>query len=206
MQKVYDAIIIGSGASGGMAAKQLTEHGFEVLVLEAGPPVNPERDLNTHKNPWESMYRGFGKPGWRDYDQWMQDTAGEFSRHFYVKDTEHPYTTDPGKPFMWVRARIVGGKSLHWGRFSWRMSDLDFKAASHDGFGDDWPISYKDVAPYYDMVEDYVGISGAAEGNEALPDGHFLPPMKMTCGEVHLRDRVQKQFGRTITIGRTAIL
>ena len=93
-----------------------------------------------------------------------------------------------------------------WGRQSYRLSDLDFKAASHDGYGDDWPISYKDVAPYYDMVEDYVGISGAAEGNEALPDGHFLPPMKMTCGEVHIRERVQKQFGRTVTIGRTAIL
>src|SRR5437868_15513366 len=115
MQKVYDAIIIGSGASGGMAAKQLTEHGFEVLVLEAGPPVNPSRDMNSHKNPWESMYRGFGKPGWCDYDQWMQDMAGAFLRHFYVKVTDDVHCTDPGKPAMWVRGRRGGSKSIPWG-------------------------------------------------------------------------------------------
>ena len=98
--KVYDAVIIGSGASGGMAAKQLTEHGLQVLVLEAGPPVDPTRDFNQHTWPYEAMYRGFGPPGWKRQEQWMQDTASDFSRKFYVKDTEHPYTTDPGKPFM----------------------------------------------------------------------------------------------------------
>ena len=95
----------------------------------------------------------------------MQETASEFSRHFYVKDTEHPYTTDPGKPFMWVRARIVGGKTLHWGRMSWRLSDLDFKAATHDGFGDDWPISYAEIAPYYEQAEEFIGVSGYARWN-----------------------------------------
>ena len=204
-QKIYDAIIIGSGASGGMAAKQLTEHGMEVLVLEAGPPVNPERDLNSHKWPWESMYRGFGKPGWRDHDQWMQDTAGEFSRHFYVKDTENPYTTDPGKPFMWVRARIVGGKSLHWGRFSWRMSDLDFKAATHDGFGVDWPIGYKDLEAYYDKAEEFIGVSGNADGLAHLPDGKFMPPMPLTCGEQMLRRGAEKTGRRGIS-ARVAML
>ncbi len=106
MAKTYDAVIIGSGASGGMAAKVLTEHNLEVLVLEAGPPVDPARDFYSHQWPYEMMYRGFGPPGWRAREQWMQDTANYFSRHFYVKDTEHPYTTDPGKPFLWVRARI----------------------------------------------------------------------------------------------------
>jgi choline dehydrogenase-like flavoprotein len=204
-QKIYDAVIIGSGASGGMAAKQLTERGLEVLVLEAGPPADRQRDMNTHKWPWEAMYRGFGPPGWKDHDQWMQDTAGEFSRHFYVKDTEHPYTTDPGKPFMWVRARIVGGKTLHWGRFSWRMSDLDFKAASHDGFGDDWPINYEEIAPYYDRAEEFIGVSGNQDGISYLPDGKFMPPMPLTCGEQVLRKGAEKT-GRRAIASRVAML
>jgi choline dehydrogenase-like flavoprotein len=204
-QKIYDAIIIGSGASGGMAAKQLTEHGMQVLVLEAGPPVIPERDMNSHQWPYQSMYRGFGPPGWKDRDQWMQDTASEFSRHFYVKDSEHPYTTDPGKPFMWVRARIVGGKTLHWGRFSWRLSDLDFKAASRDGFGDDWPISYADIAPYYDKAEEFIGVSGGLDHIPHLPDGKFMPPMPLTCGERLLRKGAEKTGRRGIS-SRVAML
>ncbi|MFY9610648.1 MAG: GMC family oxidoreductase [Blastocatellia bacterium] len=191
-QKIYDAIIIVSGASGGMAAKELTERGMEVLVLEAGPPVNPERDLSSHRWPYESLYRGFGAPGWKDQDQWMQATAGEFSRQFYVKDSEHPYTTEPGKPFLWVRARIAGGKTLHWGRMSYRLSDLDFKAATHDGFGDNWPISYEELAPYYDKAEEFIGVSGSRDGLPNLPDGSFQPPMKLNCGEQMLRRGAQK--------------
>lgn len=204
-KKIYDVIVIGSGASGGMAAMELTTKGFEVLVLEAGPPVKPERDFQMHTWSYQDMYRGFGPPGWRDKDQWMQDTAGHFSRHFYVKDSENPYTTDPGKPFMWVRARIVGGKTLHWGRFSWRLSDLDFKAASHDGFGDDWPISYADIAPYYDKAEEFIGVSGNKDGLSYLPDGNFMPPMKLTCGEELLRKGAEKT-GRVGISSRVAML
>jgi choline dehydrogenase-like flavoprotein len=203
--KAYDAIIIGSGASGGLAAKELTERGFEVLVLEAGPPVNPARDFTSHTWPYQMMYRGFGPPGWKQQEQWMQDTASHFSRHFYVKDSEHPYTTDPGKPFMWVRARIVGGKTLHWGRLSWRLSDLDFKAKSHDGFGDDWPISYAEIAPYYDRVEEFIGVSGNNDGLPHVPDGKYMPPMPLTCGEHLLRKGAEKTGRRGIAM-RVAML
>jgi choline dehydrogenase-like flavoprotein len=130
----------------------------------------------------------------------------EYNYEWFVNDLENPYSTPPDKPFTWQRLRVLGGRSLVWGRQSYRMSDNDFKAASHDGYGDDWPISYADLAPYYDIVEKYVGITGAAEGNEMLPDGQFLPPMKMSCGEVLLRERVNAKFGRTVTIGRAAVL
>jgi len=203
--KKYDALIIGSGASGGMAAKELTERGFEVLVLEAGPPVNPQRDFSTHTWPYQMMYRGFGPPGWKQQEQWMQDTASYYSRHFYVKDSENPYTTEPGKPFMWVRARIMGGKTLHWGRLSWRLSDLDFKAATHDGFGDDWPISYAELAPYYDRAEEFIGVSGNNDGLAHVPDGKYMPPMPLTCGE-HLLRKGAEKTGRRAILMRVAML
>ena len=191
-RKLYDAIIIGSGASGGMAAKELTERGFEVLLLEAGPPIDPKREFTMNKFGYESMYRGFGPTGWKQNEQWQQDTAGEFSRHFYIKDTEHPFTTEPGKPFLWVRARILGGKTLHWGRLSWRLSDLDFKAASHDGFDVDWPISYKEIEPYYDKAEEWVGVAGNTDGLWWQPDGKFLPAIPLTCGEQKLKTATER--------------
>ncbi len=201
----YDAVIVGSGASGGMAAKELTTRGFRVLVLEAGPPVDPNYDFNMHSFPYDMMYRGLDAPHRKAREQWMQDTASEYSRKFYVNDTEHPYTSDPGKPFMWVRARIVGGKTLHWGRLSWRLSDLELKAASRDGFDVDWPVGYTDLAPYYDRVEEFIGVSGSREGIPHLPDGKFLPAFPMTCGEQLLRKGVEKT-GRKAIPSRVAML
>ncbi len=185
--KIYDAIIVGSGASGGMAAKELTQGGMEVLVLEAGPMVDPARDFMGHKWPYEMPYRGFDKPGERERTYWNQPYANEYNKHLFVKDAEHPYTTDSGKPFVWVRARVVGGKTLTWGRNSWRLSNYDFKAASHDGFGEDWPFGYEDLAPYYDKAEEFIGVSGSIENLPHLPDGKFLPPMPLNCGEQILR-------------------
>ncbi len=202
--KVYDAVIIGSGASGGMAAKQLTEKGMTVLVLEAGPLIKPE-NFAMNANSYDSMYRGFGPVNWKQHEQWMQDTAGEFSRDFYIKDTEHPYTTEAGKPFQWVRARVVGGKTLHWGRLSWRFSDLDFKAKSFDGWDEDWPISYKEIEPYYDKVEELVGVSGNRDGLWYQPDGKYQPPMNLTCGEQMLKKGANKT-GRAAIVSRVAML
>ncbi len=206
LTKTYDAVIVGSGATGGWAAKRLSEAGLTVAVLEAGRNVSP-KEFTEHMPAFHLKYRNVSLDWLKSRPVQKQCYACmEYNYDWFVDDLENPYSTPPGKPFTWQRLRIVGGRTLVWGRQSYRLSDLDFKAASHDGYGDDWPFSYKDIAPYYDIVEDYVGISGAAEGNDALPDGHFLPPMKMTCGEMQMRDRVQKQFGRTVTIGRTAIL
>lgn len=208
LTRTYDAIVVGSGATGGWAAKQLAEAGLEVALLEAGRDVSP-REFTEHKTVFQLKYRDtYGAGEWRKRRpvQVQCYACTEYNYDWFVDDVDNPYSTPEGKPFTWQRMRIVGGRSLCWGRQSYRLSDLDFKAASLDGYGKDWPISYKDLAPFYDRVEDYVGISGAAEGNDALPDGHFLPPMKMTCGEIHFREAVAKQFGRTVTIGRTAIL
>jgi choline dehydrogenase-like flavoprotein len=133
--------------------------------------------------------------------------CSEHNYDWFANDLEEPYTTAEGKPFSWQgRTRVVGGRTVVWGRQSYRLSDLDFKAASHDGFGEDWPLSYADLAPYYDLVEEYVGISGLAEGVYELPDGRFQPPMPFTCAETQLRSRAKAKLGYTVTIGRTANL
>jgi choline dehydrogenase-like flavoprotein len=208
LSHTYDAIIVGSGATGGWAAKRLSEAGLDVAVLEAGRNVSP-KEFTEHKAAFELKYRDMSGSGeWRKSRpiQTQCYACTEYNYDWFVDDLKNPYSTPPGKPFSWQRLRIVGGRTLCWGRQSYRLSDLDFKAASHDGYGQDWPVAYSDMAPFYDIVEEYVGISGSAEGNDALPDGRFLPPMRMTCGEKHFRERVAAQFGRTVTIGRAAIL
>jgi choline dehydrogenase-like flavoprotein len=202
----YDAIVVGSGATGGWAAKRLSEAGLEVAVLEAGRNISP-REFTEHKPVFELKYRNMSG-SWKKSRPIQSEcyACTEYNYDWWVDDLKNPYSTPKDKPFTWRRLRIVGGRTLCWGHQSYRLSDLDFKAASHDGYGQDWPVAYRDMAPFYDIVEKYVGISGSSEGNDALPDGQFLPPMKMTCGEVHFRERVASQFGRTVTIGRAAIL
>jgi choline dehydrogenase-like flavoprotein len=207
----YDAIVIGSGMTGGWAAKELTEKGLKTLVLEAGRPIVPEQDYVEHIPPWEVKFRGMGDRRRQSEDQPIQSlcyACDEWSAKFFVSDKEHPYTTDNGKPFWWIRGRQVGGRSIMWGRQSYRWSDLDFEANVRDGVGIDWPIRYADIAPWYDYVEDFVGISGEALGLPQLPDSKFLPPMEFTCAEKVVREALSKHFGRdrVLTIGRAAIL
>jgi choline dehydrogenase-like flavoprotein len=207
----YDAIVIGSGITGGWAAKELTEKGLNTLVLEAGRSIVPERDYVEHVPVWELQYRGWDKRVERAKTQPIQRecyyACDEYSSKFFVNDAENPYTSEEGKHFSWIRGRQVGGKSLIWGRQSYRWSDLDFEANAKEGIAIDWPIRYAEIAPWYDYVEEFAGISGQAEGLPQLPDGKFLPPMEMTCVEQDLREALAKNFDdRILTIGRSAVL
>lgn len=206
MSAPYDAVVVGSGATGGWAAKILTEAGMRVAVLEAGPKIAP-KDFSEHVEPWQLKYRG-RSPMIRERRpiQSQVYACRESNYQWFVDDIENPYTTPPDQPFHWIRMRVLGGRSMSWGRQSYRMGDIDFKAASRDGYGDDWPFSYADLKPYYERVERYVGISGKEENLPQLPDSIFQPPMAMTCGEEILRDRVRDRMGRVVTIGRVAIL
>ncbi len=165
----YDVLIIGSGASGGMAAYALTQKGVKCLLLEAGPLVDFQRQRGL-KPVYELPYRGFGKPGRLSHV--MQ--ANEFNANQWVDEQQAPYTHDPKAPYNWVRVRMVGGKSLFWARMSYRFSDYEFKAKDHDGYGDNWPISYADLAPFYDRVDPIFRVSGRKEGLPQLPDGQFI--------------------------------
>lgn len=210
-QDTYDAIVIGSGATGGWAAMELTRGGMRVLVLEAGRELDPEKDFTEHSWPYELKYRGMVNKEWlyreRQNIQSKCYACNEYGRQFFVDDVDNPYTTPEGKPFWWIRGRQVGGRTIMWGRQSYRLSDYEFKAAGRDGYGEDWPISYAQLAPYYDRVEEFVGISGAYENLPQLPDGKFLPPMKLTCGEWILKRAVERRWkDRRVTIGRSAIL
>ena len=203
-KEVFDAIVVGSGATGGWAAKKLTEGGMKVALVEAGAKIT-EKDFTDHVSPWQLAYLGKSPRIVKDRPiQGLCYACTEYNYDWFVSDVDNPYTQD--KPFHWIRQRVLGGRSMSWGRQTYRMSDLDFKAASHDGYGDDWPISHDEMAPYYEEVEKYVGISGMTENLPQLPDSVFLPPMEMTCGEQLLRAKVKEKMGRVVTIGRVAIL
>lgn len=208
----FDAIVIGSGITGGWAAKELTEKGLKVLMLERGKPLTHGKDYVTeHIAPWDIPLRG--KPQRelykRDYPiQRNSFIFDETTRHFFNNDRENPYAYDPQKPFNWLRADVVGGKSLLWGRQVYRWSDLDFEANKKDGSGIDWPIRYKDIKDWYSYVEKFIGVSGQAENMPHLPDSEFQPPMEMNIVEKALKQRIEEKYNksRRITIGRCANL
>ncbi|HEU5335049.1 MAG TPA: GMC family oxidoreductase [Terriglobales bacterium] len=208
-RKVYDVLIVGSGASGGWVAKEAAERGLSVLMLEAGPPRVPTRDFTEHVWPYQLKFRGFGDQQRLLANQPVQRlcyACDEYSHQFFIKDHEHPYTFPADKPFMWIRGRQVGGKTFCWARESYRYSDNEFKAAGRDGFGEDWPISYKELEPYYDRVESFIGVSASREGLPQFPDGQFLPPMALSCGALQARDVIGKKFGWRVMPDRVAVL
>ncbi|MDT0651276.1 GMC family oxidoreductase [Autumnicola edwardsiae] len=203
----YDAIVVGTGISGGWAAKELCEKGFKTLVLERGPMVEHVKDYPTmNDDPWDYKYKGqqTREDKKRQYKQARTGyTTNEASAHWFVDDIKHPY--NEVKRFDWMRGYHVGGRSIMWGRHSYRLSDLDFTANKKDGNGVDWPIRYKDIAPWYDYVESYIGVSGERLGLSQLPDGQFLPPMELNCVEDHLKKSIAQNFdGRVLTPGRVA--
>ena len=211
IERDYDAIVVGSGITGGWAAKELCERGLRTLVLEAGRDIDPQRDYTEHVPPWDMHFRGLGNRREVEARQQVQRRSvsfDELSHVFWTDDVDNPYTTPSDKPFDWLRARQVGGKSITWGRQVYRWSDLDFEANLRDGIGVDWPIRYADIAPWYDHVERFIGVSGEALALPHLPDGPFQPPMAMNCVEAAVRDRLHAQFdaGRRMTIGRVAVL
>ena len=204
----YNAIVVGSGISGGWAAKELCEKGLKTLLLERGRDVKHVQDYPTaNLDPWELPNRNMlTQEDITNYP--IQKTVyhfGQDDKHFFVKDTEHPY--QQSKPFQWIRGNQVGGKSLLWSRHTFRLSNLDFEANLTEGVGIDWPIRYKDIAPWYDYVERFIGVSGKNEGLPQLPDGQFIPPFEMNCLEKHLKERIEKKFsGRNLIQSRMAVL
>ena len=207
-EHTYDAIVIGTGISGGWAAKELCERGLKTLVLDRGRNVEHVKDYPTAmKHSWELPHRG-KVPAEELKNYPIQKRAGYFdqtNKHWWVNDLENPYTQD--NPFNWIRGYHVGGKSLMWSRQCYRLSDLDFTANAKDGHGVDWPIRYADIAPWYDKVEKFAGINGNKDGLPQLPDGEFLPPMEMTCLEKHVAKRIKEKFtDRVMIIGRSANL
>lgn len=206
--QTFDAIVIGSGMSGGWAAKEFTEKGFKTLVLERGRDVKHLKDYpTTNMMPWEFEHRGQVPLKIQEQNPVVSKCYAfkEDAMHFFVKDTEHPYVQE--KPFDWIRGYQVGGKSIMWARQTQRWSDFDFEGPARDGFAVDWPIRYKDIAPWYSYVEKFVGISGNKDGLAELPDGEFLPPMQLTCVETYFKEQVSKQYkNRNVIIGRCAHL
>jgi len=223
LSRTYDAVIVGSGAAGGMAAHVLTSHGLDVLMLEAGKKLDIEAELKSMEWPYDHPRRGEkpytshalrfneytvrqppyaqGSP-WKTVDSYVQGWGGsDYTKNIVVNEQDHPYT---GTRYAWVRARVLGGKTNIWGRLALRLSDYDFKAKTHDGYGDDWPISYADIAPYYDKVDLYLGIAGHPEGLPHLPDSLFQRSTRLNAAELRLRQSMARS-GRVLTPYRAGV-
>ncbi|MFK5971743.1 MAG: GMC family oxidoreductase [Flavobacteriaceae bacterium] len=206
-QESYDAIVVGTGISGGWAAKELCENGLKTLVLERGKMVKHIEDYVTaNKDPWD--FPNKGEPTQKDLAKQLKQnrtgyTTNAANAMWFVNDLEHPYNET--KRFDWMRGYHVGGRSLQWGRHSYRWSDIDFTANQRDGIAVDWPVRYKDISPWYDKVERYIGVGGEKLGLPQLPDGQFEPMMPLNCVEEHFKEKVAENFdGRVVTVGRTA--
>jgi choline dehydrogenase-like flavoprotein len=204
--RTFDVIVVGSGASGGWAAKRLAEAGVKVGLLDAGRALT-EADYKEHQPAFELKYRNSAPEIIRRTRPVQKDcyACTEWNYDWFRDDVAEPYTTPKDKPFSWQgRMQVIGGRTNVWGRQSYRFSQQDLKGAAFDGHGEDWPLGYDDLAPYYDLVEDYVGITGVAEGVPELPDGRFHPPMGLRCVERQFKTRVKQKLGHTMTLGRSA--
>jgi choline dehydrogenase-like flavoprotein len=194
-QNSYDAIVIGSGISGGWAAKELCDHGLKTLVLERGRNVEHIKDYPTAtKAPWEFKHRGQMTKEFLQENPLISKAAGfgEDTAHFFIKDKDHPYIQE--KPFDWIRGYQVGGKSLTWGRACQRWSQNEFESPAKLGYGIEWPINYDEIAPWYSHVETFIGVCGNRDGIEAMPDGEYLPPFDFNCVEAHISESVSKNY------------
>ena len=206
----FDAIVIGSGMSGGMAAKELCERGLKVLVIERGKKTEHVTDYKDQLQPWELPNNNMIPEDELEKHYAIQRqcyAVNEATKQFWAKDDETPYTTPEDKPFIWIRGNHLGGRSIMWGRQSYRLAPIDFEANAKDGHGADWPIRYDDLAPWYSHVEKFVGVAGTKEGLEQLPDGEFIPGWELNDMEKIFKSKVESQFaGRKVIIGRNANL
>ena len=207
---MFDAIVIGSGMSGGIAAKELCERGLKTLVIERGRKLEHGASYTDWMQPWEIPNANMipEEELARDYPiQGKCYAVNETTKQYWVKDSEHPYSFPEDKPFHWIRGYHLGGRSIMWGRQSYRLSQMDFEANAKDGHGCDWPIRYDDIAPWYDHIEKFIGVAGSKEGLPQLPDGEFLPAFGLNDGELLLKQAVESKFpGRKVIPGRVANL
>ena len=209
--QTFDAIVIGSGITGGWAAKELTQGGLKVLLVERGRNIEHRSGYKTEMlAPWDLPFHGQGNASLWNQRYPIQQRSGhmdEWTQDYWVDDVDNPYQSVQSPGFRWYRGYHLGGRSLMWGRQCYRWSDIDFSANARDGHGTDWPIRYADIEKWYDHVEEFIGVSGASEGLPQLPDGHFQPAMPLNVVEAHVREAIQRRFpDRRLTIGRTANL